>query len=102
MGTTGREHERLDVLVGVWKTEGWTRETPGTPPERIDATDTYEWLPDGFALLHSMDAHVGDRKRLVEKVRMLERWTAPSEDRPAAIEEETRTRASLLSSSLRA
>jgi hypothetical protein len=69
------------------KTEGWTRETPGTPPERIDATDTYGWLPGGFALPHSVDAHVGDRERHIEKVRMLERWTAPSEDRPAAMGE---------------
>jgi len=50
------EHERLGALIGVWKTEGWTRE----PALRIDAIDTYEWLPGGFALLHRVDAHVGD------------------------------------------
>jgi hypothetical protein len=50
------EHQRLSALIGVWKTEGWTRE----PELRIDAIDTYEWLPGGFALLHRVDAHVGD------------------------------------------
>jgi uncharacterized protein DUF1579 len=56
------EHERLAPLVGSWKTEGWTREAPGAPAARIDATDTYEWLPGGFALLHRVDARVGDQK----------------------------------------
>jgi Protein of unknown function (DUF1579) len=50
------EHQRLGALIGVWKTEGWTRE----PALRIDAVDTYEWLPGRFALLHRVDARVGD------------------------------------------
>jgi hypothetical protein len=41
---SGSEHERLRVLVGTWKTEGWTREAAGAPAVRIDAVDTYEWL----------------------------------------------------------
>jgi hypothetical protein len=56
------EHERLAALVGTWQTEGWTRETPGQPAARIDATDTYEWLPGGFGLLHRVDARVGDQR----------------------------------------
>ena len=56
------EHERLEVLVGRWKTEGSTREDPSRPGAVIEATDTYEWLPSGFALLHSVDAYVGDEK----------------------------------------
>jgi Protein of unknown function (DUF1579) len=58
----GSEHERLEPLVGTWKTDGWTREAPGAPPARIDAVDSYEWLPGGFALLHRVDAQVGDEK----------------------------------------
>ena len=58
----GPEHERLAVLVGRWKTHGWTREAPGEPAARIDATDTYEWLPGRFALLHRVDARVGGQK----------------------------------------
>jgi hypothetical protein len=56
------EHDLLGALVGRWKTEGWTRERAGAPAARIDAVDTYEWLPGGFALLHSVDARVGDEK----------------------------------------
>jgi len=53
--------ERLVVLVGSWKTGGWTREAAGTLSGRIEATDTYERLPGG-ALLHRVDARVGDQK----------------------------------------
>lgn len=56
------EIERLDILVGRWKTEGWTTEASGTPATRIDAVDTYEWLPGRHALLHRVDAQVGDQK----------------------------------------
>jgi hypothetical protein len=55
------EDERLELLTGMWKTEGWTREAPGAPRARIDAVDTYERLPGG-ALLHRVDARVGDEK----------------------------------------
>ena len=53
---------RLEALVGRWKTEGWTRATEGIPAARIDAIDTYEWLVDGVALLHRVDARVGELK----------------------------------------
>ena len=49
--------ERLDPLIGTWKTEGWTTEVPAA---RIDAVDTYERLPGG-ALLHLVDARVGEQ-----------------------------------------
>jgi hypothetical protein len=51
--------ERLDVLIGRWKTQGWTTAAWGTP-ERIDAVDTYQRLPGG-ALLHLVDGRVGDQ-----------------------------------------
>ena len=49
------EHKRLEALIGRWKTDGSTREMPGAPVT-IDAVDAYEWLPGGFALLHTVDA----------------------------------------------
>jgi hypothetical protein len=62
MPDTGvREGERLAMLVGRWKTEGWTTGGRGARSARIDAWDTYEWLP-GLALLHRVDAVVGDQK----------------------------------------
>jgi hypothetical protein len=53
--------ERLDALVGRWKTEGQTTDASGASPDQIDAIDTYERLPGG-ALLHLVDAKVGDQK----------------------------------------
>src|SRR3712207_6585881 len=53
--------DRLDALIGTWKTGGWTIEPSGAPAERIVATDTYERLPGG-ALLHLIAARVGDRQ----------------------------------------
>jgi hypothetical protein len=58
----GPEHQRLAALVGRWRTEGRTVDTPGAEPVVIDATDTYEWLPGRFGLLHSVDARVGDER----------------------------------------
>lgn len=60
--TSGDQQGRLGALVGRWHTQGWTREEAGSPPERIDAIDTYEWLPGGAALLHLVDATVGETK----------------------------------------
>jgi hypothetical protein len=56
------EQERLEALVGRWRTEGWTRETAEVPAARIEAVDTYEWLRGRFALLHSVDARVGEER----------------------------------------
>jgi hypothetical protein len=51
--------ERLDPLIGTWMTAGRTTEAWGAAA--IDALDTYERLPGG-ALLHLVDARVGDQK----------------------------------------
>jgi hypothetical protein len=50
-------HARLEALAGRWRTEGWTMDTA----ERVEAVDVYEWLPGRFALLHTVDARVGDK-----------------------------------------
>ena len=55
-----RDQTRLSVLVGRWQTKGWTKGTAETPAARIDAEDIYEWLPGGWALLHRVDARVGE------------------------------------------
>jgi hypothetical protein len=56
------EHERLAALVGTWRTRGRTREAPGAPAITVDATDTYDWLPGRYALLHTVDAGMGDER----------------------------------------
>jgi hypothetical protein len=56
----GRAHERLNIFVGKWKTEGQTRTSSVGPAARIAAVDTYEWFPGGFFLVHHVDARIGD------------------------------------------
>jgi hypothetical protein len=53
--------ERLEALVGRWKTEGWTTDAVGGQIDRVDAVDAYERLPGG-GLLHLVDARVGEVK----------------------------------------
>ena len=55
--TPSPEHERLAALVGRWLTSGRTQVGAETG---IEAVDTYEWLPGRFALLHTVDARVGE------------------------------------------
>lgn len=54
------EPRRLQALIGRWKTQGRVLPSDGEDAAEIDAVDTYEWLPGGFALLHRVDARVGD------------------------------------------
>lgn len=63
-----RMNARLQALVGVWKTRGFTKATDSEPELEVDATDTYEWLPSRSALLHKVDARVGDHKVLGEEI----------------------------------
>jgi hypothetical protein len=53
--------QRLDALIGRWKTEGRTTDASAAQAGQINATDTYKRLPGG-ALLHLVDAQVGDQK----------------------------------------
>jgi uncharacterized protein DUF1579 len=58
---SGAAFERLDALIGTWKTAGRTSGASTVPADQIDAIDTYQRLPGG-ALLHLVDAHVGVQK----------------------------------------
>jgi hypothetical protein len=56
------ELTKLEALIGVWETKGWTRESSSAPTAEITAPDTYEWLANGLVLLHRVDARVGSEK----------------------------------------
>lgn len=56
----GPEHERLDVFIGKWITEGMTIATDGSPSLPIHASDVYEWMPGGFFVLHTAYGRIGD------------------------------------------
>lgn len=51
---------RLDAFVGIWDTEGEVVAGPLGQPVIFKATDTYEWLPGGYFLLHRYDAKMPD------------------------------------------
>jgi hypothetical protein len=55
-------HEQLGKFAGCWNTEGKIMATEGTPEIRVYGTDTYEWLPGGFFLLHKVDVLVGNER----------------------------------------
>lgn len=65
MATEGKstdEYKELSRFVGRWNTEGKIPATNSTPEVKIIGTDTYEWLPGGYFLLHKVDVSVGDDK----------------------------------------
>lgn len=53
-------HRRLDAFVGTWHTEGELKARSSGPAVKFHATDTCEWLPGGFFLVHRWDAHMPD------------------------------------------
>lgn len=55
----GPEHQALAPLVGVWETRGQVRASGSTPAAEIAGTDSYEWLPGGYFLLHRVDVRIG-------------------------------------------
>ena len=56
----GPEHERLNVFIGKWITEGHTVASDGAPSVRITASDVYEWAAGGFFVLHTAYGRIGD------------------------------------------
>ena len=55
-------HNHLDKFVGKWNTEGLVLPTATSAGIEVKGTDTYEWLPGGFFLLHKVDVSIGDDK----------------------------------------
>jgi hypothetical protein len=51
--------QRLGALVGRWRSQG---HVVGDRPVPITGTDTYQWLPGGFFLLHHVDVVIGDQR----------------------------------------
>ena len=51
--------ERLNTLIGIWKSDG---ETVDDPVVRIEGSDIYEWLPGRHFLVHHVDVTVGGQR----------------------------------------
>jgi len=56
------EHSQLNQFIGHWDTEGKILSTETTPEVKIFGTDTYEWLPGEYFLLHKVNVFMGDEK----------------------------------------
>jgi Protein of unknown function (DUF1579) len=52
--------KELNVFVGEWHSEGRQIAGPVGPAARVEATQTYEWLPDEAFLIHRFDGHIGE------------------------------------------
>jgi hypothetical protein len=63
---------RLGAIAGRWRTSG---QVIGDPPAPVVGTDTYELMPGGFFLVHSVDVTVG-----VQPVRAIEIIGEPDGD----------------------
>ena len=58
----GEKHERLNVLLGTWDTTITMLNSDGSDGEVSKATDIYSWSPNGFFLLHDVDATMGGER----------------------------------------
>jgi hypothetical protein len=56
------EYDQLNRFVGKWKTTGRIPASGENPEIKVSGSDTYEWLPGGFFLLHKVDVLLGDDK----------------------------------------
>lgn len=54
------EYQELQKFVGLWNTVGVIPATSESPEIKVLGTDSYEWLPGGFFLLHKVNVLVGD------------------------------------------
>ena len=65
----GPAYRLLDAFIGTWLTTGNLKVDEGDSDLRITGTDTYEWLPGGFFILHKVNVVIGeDRKESIEVI----------------------------------
>lgn len=55
----GPEQQRLGMFLGTWTQVGEAQASPYGPAAKLASTDTYEWLPGGFFMLHRWEARQG-------------------------------------------
>lgn len=58
----GAGHRKLDVFVGKWNTRGQTKASADGEALIITGSDSYEWLPGGFFLVHHWDVRMGSEE----------------------------------------
>ena len=54
--------QRLDFLIGTWKTAGEVKAESNTPAVAFKGTDSYEWILNKTFILHKVDVTMGKEK----------------------------------------
>lgn len=54
------ELERLRKFVGLWSIEGRQLDGLLGAAKKVSGTETFEWLPGGYFLIHRLDGKLGD------------------------------------------
>jgi hypothetical protein len=63
----GPAYRLLDAFIGTWHTTGNMKTSENEPDIVIDGSDSYEWMPGGYFVIHKVDVMMGqDRKECVE------------------------------------
>ena len=57
---TSSQHQRLEVFIGSWRTEGRTIANDTAPAVTVHSSDVYEWLPGEHFVVHRWSGQVGD------------------------------------------
>ena len=55
----GPEQKRLEVFLGKWTNQGEAKASPYGPAGKITASETFEWLPGGFFMIHRAEGRQG-------------------------------------------
>lgn len=58
----------LHRLIGEWRTEGTVFSAEGKPEMTVKGTDTYQWLPGDYFVLHIADVLMGDNKSYTHEI----------------------------------
>lgn len=53
-------YRQLDKFIGYWNTEGLIPSSNNRSAIIIKGTDSYEWIVDGFFLVHHADVKIGN------------------------------------------
>jgi hypothetical protein len=56
------ENAKLNIFIGKWHTIGNIYGKNGNVVGKVDAIDTYAWLPGEYAMIHYIDSQMGDIK----------------------------------------
>ena len=54
------ENKKLHVFLGRWHTLGDIYDAEGNVTGKVDAIDTYEWLPGEYAMIHYIKSKMGE------------------------------------------